>query len=205
LVSHEHFMVDGTLTETWASHKSFVRGDGSGHPPEGGKRRSDLPVSRTDPPARLFEKSAGERCRLCYLGQAMKENRQGLVGDVEATQASGTAEREAAIRRVRRRVRAGGTLGAHQGHDAASFVQAMWVTPLGAAKRTGSAMDERTKRHAGYAAGLRKRKGVEEIFDEAKSVGGLRKTRFVGWVKVTAPTVFTLAGYKPPRLATLSG
>jgi IS5 family transposase len=219
LVSSEHFTVDGTLIEAWASMKSFVPKDGSGKPPEGGgrnptvdfkgeKRTNATHASTTDPDARLYKKAEGEKARLGYLGHALMENRNGLVVDVETTQASGTAEREAAEVMVARSVKPGATLGADKGYDTAEFVQAMraqGVTPHVAQKKVGSAIDARTTRHSGYAVSRKVRKRVEEIFGWAKTVGGLRKTRFVGLAKVTAHTVFTFAAYNLVRMATLFG
>jgi len=219
LTSDEHFTVDGTLIEAWASMKSFVPKDGSGKPPEGGgknayvdfkgeKRSNETHGSTTDPEARLYKKSEGDKSRLCYMGHALMENRHGLVVDVETTQATGKAEREAAIKMVARTAPAGSTLGADKGYDTADFVRAMRdvkVTPHVAAKKTGSNIDGRTSRHAGYAVSLKKRKLVEEIFGWAKTVGGLRRTRFVGLAKVKAQTVFTFACYNLTRMATLFG
>lgn len=170
LTSHEHFTVDGTLIDAWASHKSFVPRDASGNPPEGGsknptvdfkgeKRSNDTHVSTTDPEARLFTKSEGDKSRLCYMGHVLIKNRSGLVVDVETTQASGTAEREAAAQMVQRSVPAGSTLGADKGYDTSDFVQAMReakVTPHVAAKKSVSAIDGRTIRHATYALSLKK-------------------------------------------------
>ena len=136
------------------------------------------------------------------------ENRNALAVDVETTPASGTAEREAAKTMVARTVTGKATLGADQGYDVAEFVAAMrerGVTPHVARKKTGSAIDGRTSRHAGYARSLKKRKLVEEIFGWAKTVGGLRKTRFIGLAKVKAQTVFTFAAYNLTRLATIFG
>ncbi|WP_371323871.1 IS5 family transposase [Dechloromonas sp. ZY10] len=219
LTSHEHFTVDGTLIEAWASMKSFVSKDGSGKPPEGGgknptvdfkgeKRSNETHASTTDDQARLFKKSAGDKSRLCYMGHALMENRNGLVVDVEATQATGKAEREAALRMTARTMKAGSTLGADKGYDTADFVQSlreMKVTPHVAAKQSGSAIDGRTTRHAGYAVSLKKRKLVEEIFGWSKTIGGLRKTRLIGLAKVKAQTVFTFACYNLTRMATLFG
>ena len=219
LISHEHFTVDGTLIDAWASQKSFVPKDGSGKPPEsGGKnpsvdfkgevRKNDTHASTTDPEAQLFKKSQGDKSRLCYMGHALMENRNGLVVDVETTQATGTAERDAAATMAKRTIPEGGTLGADKGYDTAGFVKAMRqakVTPHVAAKKVGSAIDGRTTRHAGYAVSLKKRKLVEEIFGWAKTVGGLRKTRFIGLAKVTAQTVLTFACYNLTRMATLFG
>ena len=219
LVSSEHFTVDGTLIEAWASMKSFVPKDGSGKPPEDGgknptvdfkgqKRSNDTHASTTDPEARLYKKAEGEKSRLCYLGHALMENRNGLVVDVETTLASGTAERDAAKVMVARTVTGKATVGADKGYDVAEFVADMRhksVTPHVAQKKTGSAIDGRTTRHAGYAQSLKKRKLVEEIFGWAKTVGGLRKARFIGLAKVKAQTVFTLAAYNLTRMATIFG
>lgn len=219
LVSSEHFTVDGTLIEAWASMKSFQAKDGSSKPPEGGgrnptvdfkgeKRSNETHASTTDPDARLYKKAAGEKSRLAYLGHALMENRTGLVVDVETTLATGTAERDAAKVMVARSVNRGSTLGADKNYDVADFVQAMrecGVTPHVAQKKVGSAIDGRTTRHAGYAASLKKRKLVEEVFGWAKTVGGLRKTQLIGLAKVKAQTVFTLAAYNLTRMATIFG
>jgi IS5 family transposase len=142
------------------------------------------------------------------MGHALMENRNGLVVDVETTQASGTAEREAAARMVARTLAPGSTLGADKSYDTADFVRLMRkakVTPHVAAKKSGSAIDARTRRHAGYALSMKRRKRVEEIFGWAKTIGGLRKTRFIGLTKVKVQTIFTLACYNLTRMATLFG
>lgn len=219
LVSSEHFTVDGTLIEAWASMKSFKAKDGSGKPPQDGgrnarvdfkgeKRSNDTHASTTDPQARLYKKADGEKSRLCYLGHALMENRNGLAVDLETTLATGTAEREAAKAMVARSVKRGATLGADKNYDVAEFVWAMrdkGVTPHVAQKKTGSAIDGRTTRHAGYAVSLRKRKRVEEIFGWAKTIGSLRKAKFIGLAKVRAQTAFTLAAYNLTRMATIFG
>lgn len=220
LVSDEHFSVDGTLIEAWASMKRFRPKDGSGKPPEDGgrnptvsfkgeKRSNDTHASTTDPEARLYRKSEGDKSRLCYMGHALMENRNGLVVDVETTQATGTAEREAAKVMVARTVKkAGATLGADKGYDVPEFVQAVRearVTPHVAQKAKGSAIDGRTTRHRGYGVSLKIRKRIEEAFGWGKTVGDLSKTRFVGLAKVKAQTVFTFAAYNLTRMATLSG
>ena len=218
LVSSEHFSVDGTLIEAWASTKSFVAKDGSGKPPEGGgrnptvdfkgeERKNDTHASTTDPDARLLKKSKGDKSRLCYMGHALMENRHGLAVDVETTLATGTAEREAATAMVVRSLKRGATLGADKNYDTAGFVKAMreqGVTPH-VAQKTQSAIDERTTRHTGYGVSLRLRKRIEEIFGWAKTVGGLRKTCFIGLAKVKAQTTFTLAAYNLTRMATIFG
>ena len=192
LVSSDHFSVDGTLIEAWASMKSFKARDGSGRPPEGGgrnptvdftgeERKNDTHASTTDSEARLFKKSKGDKSRLCYMGHALMENRNGLAVDVETTLATGKAEREAAKEMVKRSLRPGATLGADKNYDTASFVKAMRqckVTPH-VAQKTNGAIDGRTTRHAGYAVSLKIRKRIEEIFGWAKDVGPMRKTRFI--------------------------
>lgn len=219
LVSDEHFSVDGTMIEAWASMKSFVKKDGSSSPPEDGGRNptvifkgeprsNDTHESSTDSDARLYKKSEGDKSRLCYLGHALMENRHGLAVDVETTRASGTAEREAAKLMVARTIKKPATLGADKGYDVAEFVQAMReakVTPHVAQKAKHSAIDARTSRHSGYKTSLKIRKRIEEIFGWAKTVGGLRKARFVGLSKVSAQTVFTLAAYNLTRMASIFG
>lgn len=220
LVSNEHFTVDGTLIEAWASTKSFVAKDGSGKPPEDGGRNptvdfkgeprsNDTHASTTDPDARLYKKAEGEKSRLGYLGHALMENRSGLVVDAETTHATGTAEREAAKVMVARSVlKAGATLGADKGYDAKEFVAALRerkVTPHVAQKSKHSAIDGRTTRHDGYKTSLKIRKRVEEVFGWGKTVGPLRKARFVGLAKVKAQTVFTFAAYNLTRMATIFG
>lgn len=219
LVSSEHFTVDGTLIQAWASLKSFQPKDGSGKPPEDGgrnptvdfkgeKRSNDTHASTTDPEARLYKKAEGDKAQMAYLGHALMENRHGLVVDVETTQATGTAEREAAQTMVERSVKKGATLGADKNYDTAGFVAALrkhGVTPHVAQKKNHSAIDGRTTRHAGYKQSLKKRKLVEQVFGWAKTVGGLRKTAFVGLDKVKAQTVFAFAAYNLTRMATIFG
>ena len=220
LVSSEHFSVDGTLIEAWASMKRFVPRDGSGRPPEGGgrnptvdfkgeKRSNETHHSETDPDARLYRKSKGDKSQLCYMGHALMENRNGLVVDAETTHATGTAEREAAKRMAARSIKkCGATLGADKGYDVAEFVEALRaqkITPHVAAKDKGSAIDGRTTRHAGYKVSIRKRKLVEEVFGWAKTVGGLRKTCLRGLEKVKAQTLMNFAAYNLTRMATIFG
>jgi transposase len=220
LVSNEHFTVDGTLIEAWASMKSFVAKDGGGKPPEDGgsnptvdfkgeKRSNDTHASTTDPEARLYKKAEGDKSHLAYLGHALMENRNGLVVDAETTQATGTAEREAAKVMVARTVtQSEATLGADKNYDTQDFVKTMrgrGVTPHVARKNKGSAIDKRTTRHAGYGVSLKIRKRVEEVFGWSKTVGPLRKARFVGLAKVKAQTLFTFAAYNLTRMATIFG
>jgi len=217
-VSSEHFTVDGTLIEAWASMKSFKAKDGSSKPPQDGgrnptvdykgeKRSNDTHASTTDPQARLNKKAEREKSRLCYLGHALMENRNGLAVTWKP--------RWPRVRRSGKRperwwraLKRGSTLGADKNYDVAEFVWALrnhGVTPHVARKKVGSAIDGRTTRHAGYAVSLRKRKRVEEIFGWAKTVGGLRKAKFIGLAKVKAQTVFTLIAYNLTRMATIFG
>ena len=216
LLSADHFTVDGTLLEAWASLKSFKakdQPDGKDEPPtSGGGRNPEVDFhgeqrsnrthqSTTDPEARLAKKGKGKEAKLCLMGHVLMENRNGLVVDVETTQATGTAEVEAGLRMLdavggERRL----TVGGDKNYDQRPFVDGCRmrnVTPHVARKRKGSVVDGRTTRHAGYAVSQRKRKRVEEIFGWGKTVGGLRKLRFRGvrraglWVTLTA-TVFNV-------------
>lgn len=218
LVSSERFTVDGTLIEAWVSMKSFVPQDGSGKPPEdGGKnstvdfkgetRSNDTLASTTDPDARLCQKAAGEKSRRCYLGHALMENRNGLAGGVETTRASGTAERGAAKAMVARAVTSKATPGADKGYDAPEFAAALRERQIAphVVQKKSRAIDGRTTWYPDYKQSLKKRKLVEEIFGWAKTVGGLRKTRFIGLAKVKAQTVFTFAAYHLTRMATIFG
>lgn len=194
LMSDEHFTVDGTQLEAWASHKSFKPKDG-GEPPAGGSnpdvdfkgkpRRNDTHESTTDPEARLYRKSSNTPAVLGYLAHALMENRNGLIVGTHTTQATGTAEREAALLLVdslggSKRI----TLGADKGYDAANFAEALRarnVTPhIAQHTRRRSGIDGRTTRHPGYEISQRKRKRVEEIFGWQKTVGNLRKLHFHG-------------------------
>jgi transposase len=219
LISDEHFTVDGTQIEAWSSVKSFVKKDGSSPPPEDGgrnptvdfkgeKRSNETHQSTTDPDARLYKKSEGDKSRLSYLSHALMENRNGLVVDAETTLATGTAERDAALAMAGRTItKPGSTLGADKAYDVAGFVKDLRnskITPHVAQKKN-SAIDARTTRHEGYKVSLKKRKLVEEIFGWSKTVGGLRKARFVGLAKVKAQTIFTFAAYNLTRMATIFG
>lgn len=220
LLSDEHFTVDGTLIDAWASMKSFrlkeVGNDsssGGGHNESvdfhGEKRRNDTHESTTDPDARLYRKGRGKESRLAFMGHALMENRNGLVVDTRLTLATGVAEREAALEMVsalsgRKRL----TLGTDKGYDTVDFVDALRelkVTPHVAQnnKRRRSAIDDRTVRHAGYAVSQRMRKRVEEIFGWIKTVGNLRKTRHRGLERVDWMFAFTAAAYNLVRMRTL--
>jgi hypothetical protein len=219
LLSSEHFSVDGTLIEAWASMKSFRPTDGGGEPPapgrngerdfHGEKRSNGTHASTTDPDARLYKKSPGSAAKLCHMGHAMMENRNGLVVATEMTAASGTAEREAAVAMVE--PLAGGqrvTLGADKAYDTADFVAAMrrlGVTPHVSQNTNGrrSAIDRRTTRHPGYAISVRVRKRIEEVFGWIKTVGGLRKTRHRGTALVGWMFTLVAAAYNVVRIPKL--
>ena len=221
LLSDEHFSVDGTLIEAWASQKSFQRKDqGAAEPPDdpgnpsvnfrGEKRSNDTHESTTDSEARLARKSGGHEAKLSYCGNVLIENRNGLVVDTELLQANGTAERDAALLMVeaipgKERV----TLAADKGYDAREFVKElrqMNATPHIAQNENrpgGSAIDGRTARHAGYAVSQRKRKRIEEVFGWLKTVGLLRKTRHRGVFKVGWVFTFAAAAYNLVRMRNL--
>jgi transposase len=224
LLSDEHFTVDGTLIEAWAGQKSFQRKKTDDDvlnppPPDPGsnptidfrkqQRKNDTHESSTDPQARLYKKTRGSESRLAYMGHLLTENRNGLVVDVRLTQATGKAEREAALemldgKPLSRPV----TLGADRGYDTAGFVEqlrSMNVTPHVAQNTTNrrSAIDERTTRHEGYAISLRKRKRVEEVFGWMKTIALQRKTRFIGPERTGWMFTFAAAAYNLVRMRNL--
>jgi transposase len=216
LLSDEHFTVDGTLLEAWASLKSFRRKDAGPTPPpddpgnptvnfHGESRRNDTHQSTTDPDAQLARKGPGKEAKLSYAGHVLLDNRHGLVANVCVTPATGTAEREAAVLLLGA-VAHGGTVGGDKGFDVSSFVaqvRARGVTPHVAQKVKGSAIDARTTRHPGYAVSQRKRKLVEQVFGWMKTVGGLRKLRHRGGARVDWIVTFSAAAYNLIRLRTL--
>jgi transposase len=206
LLSEDHFTVDGTLIEAWASLKSFrPRGGGDGQSPtiqknptvdfHGKHLTNETHLSTTDPQSRLARKGKGKEARLCFTGHVLMENRNGMVVDVAFTQATGTAERDAALVMLEKvpglhRV----TVGADKGYDTVDFVTScreMNITPH-VARRQTSIVDGRTTRHTGYEVSQRVRKRVEEIFGWVKTVGGGRKLRYKGidrnrlWWEITA-------------------
>jgi transposase len=225
LLSSDHFSVDGTLIDAWASMKSFRAKDGSDEPPGPGrngernfrkqKRSNETHASITDPDARLYRKADGRESRLCSMGHVLMENRHGLAVDATLTEASGTAERAAALtmldrRRSARRI----TLAADKAYDVEAFVGALRarkVTPhiavngaiskLGKARKT--AIDRRTTSHPGYAVSQRARKRIEEVFGWVKVQAGLDKTKLRGTPKVTAAFTFAVAAYNLIRIAKL--
>jgi len=221
LLSSEHFSVDGTLIEAWASMKSFkpkgskgADGDGGGRnaPSDfrGERRSNDTHESTTDPDAMLYRKGPGMEARLCFIGHGLMENRSGLIVDTRLTRVSGHAERLAALEMIERwgeRPRAV-TLGADKGYDTRDFVMELRelnVRPHVARNTSGrrSALDRRTTRHAGYAASQRTRKRIEEAFGWIKTVAGLRKTKFRGLARVDLAFTFAAAAYNLVRLPKL--
>ena len=216
-LSDEHFTVDGTLIEAWASAKSFRRKDQSGDQPGAGdevnfhgeKRSNQTHHSMTDPDARLYKKSKGAEAKLSYLGHVLMENRHGLLVKTMVTQANGTAERDAALLMAEkipgsRRV----TLGGDKNYDTQECVQElrrMRITPHVAQNDTNrrSAVDQRTTRHASYAVSQQKRKRVEQSFGWMNMVGMLKKVKLRGVEKVGWLFTFTAAAYNLCRLRNL--
>jgi transposase len=221
LLSDEHFSVDGTLIEAFASMKSFKpKAEGGDGPPAGGgrnaerdfhgeRRTNQTHASTTDPDARLYRKGSGKEAKLCHMGHLLMENRNGLIVDAMLTPATGTAEREAAEAMLGRQAghhRA--TLGADKGYDAAGFVaalRALRVTPHVAQNTANrrSAIDGRTTRQPGYAVSQRVRKRIEEAFGWIKTSAGLRKTRHRGTDRVGWMFTLTAAACNLVRLPKL--
>lgn len=216
LLSDEHFTVDGTLLEAWASLKSFrPKDEGPTAPPDdpgnptvnfhGESRRNDTHQSTTDPEALLARKGNGREAKLSYAGHVLLDNRHGLVANVCVTAATGTAERDAALLLL---AEAGDavTVGGDKGFDVPSFVagvRALGVTPHVAQKVKGSAIDGRTTDHDGYTISQRKRKLIEQVFGWMKTIGGLRRLRHRGGALVDWIVTFTAAAYNLVRLRTL--
>lgn len=219
LLSSEHFSVDGSLIQAWASMKSFRPKDGGDAPPGGGRnpsrdfrgeRRSNLTHgSITDPDALLYRKGPGMEARLCFVGHVLMENRHGLVVDAELTRASGHAERLAALAMLDRLPTAGpATVGADRGFDAKDFVMELRerrVTPHIAQNTSGrrSAIDGRTTRHEGYMLSQRTRKRIEEAFGWIKTIAGQGRTRLRGLERVRWSFTLAAAAYNLIRLPKL--
>jgi transposase len=224
LLSDEHFTVDGTLLEAWASHKSFQRKDpptsptdppASGSNPsvdfKGEPRSNDTHQSTTDPDARLYRKGNGREAHLGYLGHVVMENRHGLLVDTLLTPATGTAERDASLVMISRR--AGNhriTVGADKAYDTRAHVaelRQVGATPHVAqypdTGRRHSAIDRRTTRCPGYAVSQRKRKLVEQAFGWLKTVALLRKVRHRGGARVEWVFTFAAAAYNLTRMRRL--
>lgn len=218
LLSDEHFTVDGTLLEAWASHKSFRPKTDPPAPPDdpgnptvnfrGEARTNATHQSTTDPDARLYKKGVGRPAQLAYFAHVLTENRSGLIVDTQLTPADGHGERDAALLMVEQLPGGRITLGADKGYDAADFVRELrhlGVTPHVAQSTTRrrSAIDARTTRHPGYAISQRRRKRVEETFGWMKTVGLLRKLRHRGGPLVQWILQFTAAAYNLVRIRNL--
>lgn len=214
-MSDEHFTVDGTLIEAWASHKSFQAKDG---PPEGDGRNfhgqtrtNDTHASKTDPDARLYRKSGQTEASLAYLGHVLMENRHGLIVNGMATTVDGHAERDAALLMLQQHARPShsATVGADKLFDTRDFVDVarqLGYTPHVSqhVKRTGgSAIDRRTTRHAGYATSQACRPRIERVFGWLKPLAGLRKVKLRGLDKVDSLFVFACAAFNLRRLPRL--
>jgi transposase len=217
LMSDEHFTVDGTLIEAWASQKSFQRKDGrpddEGRNFRGQERKNDTHASKTDPDARLYRKSQGAESRLAYLGHLLIENRHGLIADAMATQADGLAERDAGLLMLhaqwtqapgRRR-----TVGADKAYDVREFIDLARELNTTAhvtqnLKRPGgSAIDGRTTRHGGYAMSQHARPRIEPAFGWLKTIAWMRKVKLRGLPKVDWLLVFASAAFNLLRLPKL--
>jgi transposase len=222
LMSNDHFTVDGTLIDAWASLKSFKRKDGkNSEPPDddpknptvnfhGEKRSNDTHASTTDPESKLYRKSDGTGAKLCYSMHALMENRNGLLVNLRVDEANGFAERRTALEMLRevagdRRI----TAGADKAYDTRDFIadcRAYNVTPHVAqnvGRRGGSALDQRTTRHEGYADSQRRRKLVEESFGWAKTVGNFRRTRYKGKARTQLAAYIIGAAYNLVRVTKL--
>jgi transposase len=223
LLSDEHFTVDGTLVEAWASLKSFKRKDaGPSQPPDdpgnptvnfhGDRRSNATHHSTTDPEARLAKKGPGKEAKLCYSANALMENRNTLLIDFQVEPADGKAERRAAIAMTDERLPGSRrvTLGGDKGYDTRDFVahcRELKITPHVARNQGrpgGSALDARTARHPGYAVSQWVRKQVEEAFGWMKTIGGLRKTRYRGRERVQMHAYLVATAYNLIRIAKLS-
>jgi transposase len=225
LLSSEHFSVDGTLIDAWASMKSFRPKDGSGEPPAPGrngernfhkeKRSNKTHASTSDPDARLYRKAAGRESRLCFMGHVLMENRNGLAVDAALTHATGTAEREAALAMLDRRKRSARiTVGADKAYDVAAFVEDLrernvtpHITINGAVSKRGvvrkTAIDGRTTRHPGYGISQTVRKRIEEVFGWIKAQARLDQVKVRGCAKARATFTFAVTAYNLIRIPKL--
>lgn len=223
LLSDEHFSVDGTLIQAWASQKSYRRKDDDSEPPTGGgrnneanfhgeKRSNETHESKTDGDALMAKKGPGKEAKLSYMGHTVMENRNGLIVKAAASHAAGKAERKVAadllaeLPGMKRR-----TVGADKNYDTAGFVEdcrAMNITPHVARndnRAGGSAIDGRTSRHSGYQVSQRSRKRVEEPFGWGKSVGLIRQMKVRGLSKVNSVFMLTMIGWNLTRMRALQG
>jgi len=218
LLSSEHFSVDGTLIEAWSAVKSMRRRDGKDDPPppgrnphvdfHGERRTNESHVAPHEPQAKLFRKGKSQAAKLYYMGHVLMEHRLGLAVDVEIGEASGVAEREAALKMLKRH--GASTAAADKGYDSRDFVagcRALGVTPHVAQNLTrpygGSAIDGRTTRHKGYLASQRIRKRIEEIFGWSKDARPLRKMRVVGLRNASFMATLTIGCNSLLRVAKL--
>lgn len=221
LLSTDHFSVDGTLIQAWASHKSFVKKDDDQSPPTGShrnaerdfrgeRRKNDTHASTTDEDAKLYRKSNGQESRLSYLGHNVMENRNGLIVRAQASEATGTAERDIAIELLtdlpgdHRK-----TVGADKLYDTHSFVtdcRQLKITPHVACndkRRGGSNLDARSTRHEGYKISQRIRKRIEESFGWMKSIGLIRQVKVRGLERVNMVYQFNCMAFNLVRMRTL--
>jgi transposase len=218
LTSDEHFTVDGTLLEAWASLKSFQPKKGKPTPPpddpgnpsvnfRGEKRSNETHESKTDPESMLARKSGGKESRLSYSGNLLVENRNGLIVDAEVFQANGTAERDAALVMMERLPGIQPlTVGGDKGFDTFGFVEECRNLHVAQnlARRGGSAIDGRTTRHSGYAISQKKRKRIEECFGWLKTIALMRKVRHRGVNKVHWIFTLACAAYNLVRMRNLA-
>lgn len=218
LLSRDHFTVDGTLIEAWASLKSFrprTESKDDKEPPEdrgnpdvnfkGEKRKNDTHASTTDPEAKLHRKGLGKEAKLCFAAHALMENRNGLLLDLKVTTAGTAAEWDAGAELIRGLPK-GATIGGDKGYDVKNFVdpcRELGITPHVAQRSRGSRLDRRTTRHPGYVLSQRIRKKVEEIFGWAKTVGGFRKTRYRGIRRTQLAAHMVGAAYNLLRITKL--
>ncbi len=220
LLSDEHFSVDGTLIEAWASHKSFRPKDGSdddGANFHGQKRKNDTHESTSDPDSRLYRKAQGREAKLCYMGHALMENRNGLAVAGKVTEANGTAERRASEAMLKAKRKAVGhdiTAGEDKAYDTADHVAALrgmnvtpHVTQNNGVTKTGktrrSAIDGRTTRHEGYDMSQSRRAMIECIFGWGKQHGTMRKTKHRGIARVATDFILNLIAYNLIRIPKL--
>jgi transposase len=219
LVSEEHFTVDGTLLESMASIKSFKPKDKNNKPPKGRNekidfkgqtRKNDTHRSTTDPQSMLYKKGKGKEAKLSYMGHVLMENRNGLAINAEATQSTGTAEREASIEMLEesKPKKKKATLAGDKNYDTAKHVENLRsnnTTPHVAQNNTNrkSAVDGRTTRHKGYEISQRKRKQVEEIFGWTKVIGNVKKLKHKGLEMADWMFTLNIAGYNLVRLIKL--
>jgi len=223
LLSEEHFSVDGTLIQAWASQKSYRRKDDDSGPPTGGgrnrevnfhgeKRSNETHESKTDGDARMAKKGPGKEAKLSYMGHTVMENRNGLIVKAAASQATGKAERDVAVSLLAdlagRKKR---TVGADKNYDTAGFVKDcrdLNITPHVARndnRAGGSAIDGRTSRHGGYQVSQRTRKRVEEPFGWGKTIGLIRQLKVRGLPKVNGVFMMTMIGWNLTRMRSLQG